>query len=180
MIVSYPFRPGSTRLLLPGQFWGVPISDGRFACGRVLQVGGSEIPTPTRVFFGGLLHWLDSKPPSVESIAGAKLLSFEARQHNGTTTNELAVGMMHIKAIAELGGQILGHRALEDDGIELPTLLSAHGGEGTEILFGANTLRTAKQEEWGKLQVLEAWGYDFIQQLAEHHLAGVALKIYYQ
>ena len=35
---EYPFEPKSNAHLLPGQFWGVPLSDGRWACGRVLAV----------------------------------------------------------------------------------------------------------------------------------------------
>jgi hypothetical protein len=33
---SYPFTPKWNRYLLPGQFWAVPLSDGRFGCGRVM------------------------------------------------------------------------------------------------------------------------------------------------
>ena len=35
---KYPFEPKSNAHLMPGQFWGVPLSDGRWACGRVLAV----------------------------------------------------------------------------------------------------------------------------------------------
>ncbi|WP_104434997.1 Imm26 family immunity protein [Kineococcus xinjiangensis] len=33
---GYPFQPRSTSYLQPGDFWAVPLSDSRFACGRVL------------------------------------------------------------------------------------------------------------------------------------------------
>jgi len=77
---------------------------------------------------------------------------------------------MHIKAITETGGRILGERPLEADGIVLPTLLSAMGGAGTMLLAGADALRPARQSEWGKWPVLGVWGYDYIQTLANHHL----------
>ncbi|HZP14788.1 MAG TPA: hypothetical protein VFA96_03115 [Nocardioides sp.] len=35
---EYPFEPKSNTYLVSGQFWGVPLSDGRWACGRVLAV----------------------------------------------------------------------------------------------------------------------------------------------
>src|SRR5262249_10570900 len=35
---TYPFVPRSTAYLRPGQFWAIPLSDGRFACGRVLAL----------------------------------------------------------------------------------------------------------------------------------------------
>jgi len=151
---SYPFRPRSTATLAPGQFWEVPLPDGRFACGRVLQLGGSEIPTPTRSFFGGVHDWIGGEPPTTDSIAGRRLLE---------------TGIMHIKAITELGGEVQGCRSLPLDGIELPILLSAHGGSGTMLLRGADVLRPAQRDEWGKFPVLGYWGYDFIRQLAIHH-----------
>lgn len=153
--LDYPFRPKSTAHLRPGQFWAVPFGQGVFACGRVLQLDGAQLPTKSRGFFGGLHRWVDSVAPTAESIAGAELL---------------AVGVMHIRVITETGGELLGERALEDDGIQPPLLLSAHGGHGALILRGAEPVRVARPDEWGTLPVLGYWGYDFIQQLAQYHL----------
>jgi hypothetical protein len=77
---------------------------------------------------------------------------------------------MHIRAITEFGGEVVGIRDLEADGIRLPTLLSAMGGEGAMILSGSDAVRPARREEWGKLPVLGYWGRDFIQAIAIHHL----------
>ena len=156
---DYPFTPRSTALLRPGQFWSFPLSSGQWACRRVLQLGGEEVPSPSRAFFGGLHNWVGIEPPSSASIAGAGFLAF---------------GVMHIRAITGVSGQVLGIRPLELDAVELPILLSAHGGAGTMVLSGARRLREAHREEWGKLPVLGFWGYDFIQQLAERHLGHVA------
>jgi len=152
---TYPFRPRSTAALRPGQFWAVPFGPGLFACGRILQLNGAEIPTRSRSFFGGLHRWVGSEVPSVESIAGVEFVAF---------------GVMHIRAITETGGEVLGEHPLEEEGFELPLLLSAHGGDGALILRGAEPVREARREEWGSLPVLGFWGYDFIQQLATHHL----------
>jgi hypothetical protein len=81
---------------------------------------------------------------------------------------------MHIKAITNTGGAVLGERPLEADAIELPILLSAHGVPDTMILRGAEPLRPARDDEWGTLPVLGYWGYDFISELAEHHLQRVS------
>ena len=62
--VTYPFKPKSTAMLRPGQFWAVPLSNDKFACGRVLQIGTAEIPTKTRGFFGGLQDWIGASPPN--------------------------------------------------------------------------------------------------------------------
>lgn len=75
-MVNYPFHPRSTRQLVAGHFWGIPLDDGRFACGRVLQVGGKLIPTPRVSFFAGLLKWIGLVPPTFDSIAGAGLLAY--------------------------------------------------------------------------------------------------------
>lgn len=149
---GYPYSPKSTSRLRPGDFWAVPRTDGTFACGRVLQVTGDQLVSPTRAFFGGLLNWVGSAPPTSQTIARASLLD---------------VGIMHIKAILSTGGEILGNRPLELDDVTVPTLLSAMGGPDTLFLQGIVSLRPAKRDEWGSLPVLSYWGFDFISQLAE-------------
>ena len=69
---KYPFEPRSNAHLLPGQFWGVPLSDGRLACGRVLAVkAGSDsyFPGNSRTFLAALMHWEGDEPPTAEDIA---------------------------------------------------------------------------------------------------------------
>src|SRR5688572_24821938 len=132
-MTNFPFQPKSTRDLLPGQFWGVRLDDCRFACGRVLQVGGDQLPTPRVSFFGGLLDWIGLEPPTFAGIAGAKVLQF---------------GAMHLHSITRVGTGVLGQRPLEVDGIATPTLLSAIGGPGCLVLCGAQSIRAAEQSEW--------------------------------
>ena len=151
-VVVYPFEPKSTRSLTPGDYWAVPLSDGGFACGRVLQTDGDHLPTPSRTFFGGLHDWFGKSAPTSENIAGATFVDF---------------GIMHVRAITRVGGQVLGNRSLAADAIELPVMLDAHGGPTARVIRGAHTLRIARREEWGTLPVLGFWGYDFIQTLAE-------------
>jgi hypothetical protein len=153
MPLRYPFVPKSTAQLLPGQFWSVPLSDGRFACGRVLQLGGSEIPTKSRAFFGGLHSWIGTREPDAGSIIAVPFLDF---------------GAMHIRAVTEAGGKILGEAPLQD--FQMPTLLSAMGGPDAALLAGADALRKAKRSEWGTLPVLGFWGYDHIREIAEQRL----------
>jgi len=157
-MVEYPFIPKSTRNLEPGQFWAVPVRGGRFACGRVLQVGGDKIPTPSRGFFGGLHDWVGTDKPTGTSIAGSPLLR---------------TGVMHIRAILCLGGEVLGCRPLALDSVVMPTLLSGMGGSGAMVLLGATTVRPAVPAEWGRFPVLGYWSWDFIQVLANQQFAGV-------
>ena len=153
MSLRYPFVPKSTAQLLPGQFWAVPLSEGRFACGRILQLGGSELPAKSRGFFGGLHTWVGTKEPTAQSITVAPFLAF---------------GAMHIRAITETGGAVLGEVPLIN--FALPTFLSAMGGPDTELLAGAEAVRKAKRSEWGTFPVLSYWGYGHIREIAEHQL----------
>lgn len=146
-------QPKSARDLKPGQFWGIRLDDGRYGCGRVLQVGGDRLPTPRVSFFGGLMNWVGERPPTDTEIANAPVLAF---------------GVMHLRAITRVGTGVLGERALELDAIDVPTLLSAMGGDGCLVLRGAQAIRRADPSEWGRYPVLGFWGYDYIKQLAEH------------
>ncbi|EKO87041.1 hypothetical protein LEP1GSC020_0876 [Leptospira interrogans serovar Grippotyphosa str. 2006006986] len=47
--VKYPFVPKSNRSLIPGQFWAIPLNNGKFACGRVIAVH----PFETKMFLAG-------------------------------------------------------------------------------------------------------------------------------
>ena len=148
---AYPFRPRSAASLVPGHFWAVPISGGRFGCGRVLQVLGSQLPMKN-AFFGGLHDWIGDAPPTQEAFAGTRLAH---------------VGVMHPKAITETGGNVLGERPLELDGIELPLLHSQLCAPGVLLLRGADALREARPDELGTLPLLSHWSYGYIEMLAE-------------
>jgi hypothetical protein len=119
-MTTYPLTPKTTAHLRPGQFWSVPLPDGRFGCGRVLRVdiGGSS--GRRSWFVGGVLDWVGSEPPTADSIAGSGLL---------------AAGNAHVRAIAYRGGEILGERPLTLDGIEPPeTPLSTWWGDGYVVM----------------------------------------------
>lgn len=36
--IRYPFVPKSNRFLAAGQYWALPLSNGQFGCGRVMDV----------------------------------------------------------------------------------------------------------------------------------------------
>lgn len=153
--LRYPFEPRSTRLLRPGQFWAVPLPDGRFTCGRVLQLWGSHLPSLSRGFFGGLADWVDDRPPTAEAIAG---------------TAVVAHGVMHVRSIVSTGGVILGHRPL-DDAAALPHFASDHGGTATMLLRGADGVRPLDAAEARNYPVLTYWGATTIRELAERRFA---------
>lgn len=148
---TFPFVPRSNRTLVAGDFWGVRLSDGRFACGRVLQTVGEELPLKKQSFFGGLHDWVGDLPPT--SVAA--------------TTALLEFGTMHVKAIRETGGAVLGNVPLMVGEPEIPQLMDSFGGPAAVVLKGAKFERAARREEWGKNPVLSYWGYDAIKVLAE-------------
>lgn len=147
---DFPFRPKSTAYLRPGMFWGVPLSDGRTACGRVLQIqAGSRV-----TFLAGLMDWVGDDPPSARSVAGARLI---------------AQGTAHIKTITENGGEILGERALALDRIEPLPMLSHALPPGVRLVAGFDDLRAATSEEIETLAPLPGWGYSVIAISAEQY-----------
>jgi hypothetical protein len=153
--VRYPFEPRSTAYLEPGQFWGIPLSDGRFACGRVLEVPRSHdplIPVSRRTFLAGLMDWVADTPPSDAAIAGAALYD---------------QGFAHVLALRENGGVVLGARPLELDGLRPRLWLTSAFTAQAWVYRGATPVRPARPGD-ASLPVVVAWGYKVVSVIAEH------------
>ena len=152
---EYPFEPRSNVHLRPGQFWGVSLSDGRWACGRVLAVKtqpGAYFPGNSRTFLAALMHWEGDEPPAAGAIADRQVL---------------AQGWAHVGSIQRNGRVILGCRDLGLDGIRGVREVTHRGG-GTVMLYeGATPLRPATRDEAATMPVLSTWGLDVISVLAE-------------
>ena len=71
---GYPSIPRSTAHLVPGQFWAIPLEDGRFACGRVIQLQSAVGKRDRFRFLAGLQDWVGDSPPSAEVIVGTQVL----------------------------------------------------------------------------------------------------------
>jgi hypothetical protein len=132
--ITYPFEPKSIAHLRAGQFWAVPLSDGRFGCGCVLYVPSPSDPQPslylnTRIFLAGLMDWSSDEPPTAQAIAGCKLLE---------------QGRVHVAAITDTGSKLLGQRDLELDGLS-GLLQVSHRGGGTVWLTKAETACAPQQ-----------------------------------
>lgn len=102
MSLRYPFVPKSNRFLRPGQFFAVPLSDGRYAAGRVTAVPifGPKDHTGVAV---GLVNWSGDRPPVASDLAGRKVL---------------VQAKTNYRVISRTGGAVLGERRLELDGIK--------------------------------------------------------------
>jgi len=157
--VRYPFEPRSSARLLAGQFWAVPLSDGQYACGRVLHVPRKADPEPslylnTRIFLAGLMDWSGSGPPDSQAIAGCGIL---------------AQGSMHVAAISDTASVILGWRDLELDGLTGRREVTHRAGGTVWLYQGGQRLRPATAYERRTLPVMSVWGRRVIYLLAEHH-----------
>jgi len=114
-----PLIPKTNTHLRPGQFWSIPLSDGRFGCGRVLRVDRDR-PTGGRTrFIGAVLDWVGDEPPTSDAIAGSPVL---------------AVGNAHVRLISFGGGAILGERSRAADGIEPPATIDTYWGDGYAVV----------------------------------------------
>ena len=156
---AYPFEPKSNAHLKPGQYWGIPLSNGRWACGRVLAVKNrpdAYFPGNTRTFLAALMDWESAQPPSGIAIAGHRLL---------------AQGWAHVLTIQRNGKRVLGERSLELDGVRGLREVTHRAGGMVMLYEGATPLRPATREEAATLPVLSTWGSTFITALAERHFA---------
>jgi hypothetical protein len=103
---QFPFTPRRSTELRAGDYSSIPLSDGRWACGRVLDHSPKRSAGSTVMFLGALLDWVGDHPPDAESIAGAVVRD---------------VGFAHVKSIQASAGALLWNRQLDLEGIVCPT-----------------------------------------------------------
>ena len=150
---TYPHVPRSTTALLPGQFWAIPLSDGSFGCGRVIELKESGAVGARVSFLAAVMDWHGDTPPTPDNIAGAKCL---------------AQGEAHLKAITETGGAILGHSPLELDNIEPWEFRGAEFHVNSYMHKGMQPARLQQPAD-KCLPVLSTWGYHMPVVIAEAH-----------
>ena len=140
-------------MLIPGQFWGIPLLNGTYACGRVIQVHPKGVVGACVMFLAGLLDWNSSNLPTSDSIAGAACIE---------------QGDAHLKTILENGREILGCRPLEKDGIEPWVFRGASFWRNSFVQRGLIDIRPQTPDD-DDLPVLHGWGYKVISIRAEDH-----------
>lgn len=154
--VEYPFKPKTNRFLLPGQFWAIPLSSGKYACGRVIELMPKGEIGSRSSFLAGLMEWVGENPPVAEDLIGCKTV---------------AQGSVSIKTIHETGlnGLILSYRSLELDGIEADYFRSQEAFGRCTLMKGFKELRPITKEEWEKYKTFSTWSYEVIKILAEDY-----------
>jgi hypothetical protein len=102
METKYPLVPKSTSRLRRGQFWSIPLSDGRFGAGCVLGGLRRNNKKDARGFIAGVANWIGVNPPTEADLDGVGIY-----RH----------AFAHIKCITETGASIIGEANLEYGGI---------------------------------------------------------------
>jgi hypothetical protein len=130
---TYPFTPTSNHFLRPGQFWAIPLSDGRYGAGRVTAVPAFG-PTDRTGVVVALLDWSGDEPPTSDALAGrAALIQAKSR----------------FETISNTGGAVLGLRPLDLDGIVPMDPLDFRVGT-TQKVWGWKTIVRYAEERFAK------------------------------
>ncbi len=187
--ITYPFKPKTNKDLIPGQFWGIPLRNGKYACGRVIELPPKGYGPGERVhFLVGLMDWVGDELPTSESIAGHKILD---------------QGVAHLITIWKNGEKILGQRSLEFDNLESFYFVTSWARDVSFkdnndrlLIKGFTFIRHLNTEEKKKCPlgieyslkdiqlnkeiliygVRGTWGYDVISVLAEDYYKKGLLK----
>lgn len=156
---KFPFVPKSTASLEPGDFWSIPLPNGRYGCGRVLALQPKVGPGARSMLIVGLMNWSGNAPPRSDDLPGRGLAER---------------GQIHISCIQRTGGEILGSRRLDLDGIGPALFLSEAPGQRCLLMQGYDYTRLATEQEQATLPVWCTWGHLYMQKKAEAIDRGVA------
>jgi hypothetical protein len=124
---SFPIAPRSTSSLCRGDFWAIPLSDGRFGCAVVTDLAMAG-PASRSAFVVGLLEWVGDQPPTAS---------------DALTSDIFAQGLTHISAFTKTGAMVLGNVPLPR-GLEIPKWFTGGLQAGDTLRsFGRNALAGA-------------------------------------
>ena len=132
-ISPYPFLPRSNAYLLPGQFFSFRLSNGRYACGRVLEKTWPIQPGSRTIFKVGLMDWCGDSPAMTEDLAGRRVLE---------------EGYASPVILRDYGATIDGYRAFDLDWV-VPD--SSQNG-----VYGREVLRIIAHEHFGGEKPVES------------------------
>jgi internalin A len=100
----YPFVPKSTAHLLPGQYWGIALHEGKWACGRILATREPGSEGSRSWLVGALTDWVGASPPTEDDVRASGILE---------------VGNAHVDTIRGPGSEVLGHLPLTGEEVTL-------------------------------------------------------------
>lgn len=138
MTTTYPFVPKSNRYLEPGQFFAIKLADGRYAAGRVMAVPAFGPRDRTGVVVG-LMDWVGGAPPVSEDLARRPILA-QAKSRFDT--------------ISRNGGEVLGLRPLELDGL-VPMDPNDFSVGSRHLVWGWRTIRNRAEKAFGPSDIYQ-------------------------
>jgi|SRR5690606_20997073 hypothetical protein len=145
---AFPLIPQKSSDVEDGDFFSIPLSDGRFGCGRVLSIlrkSGKR----TKTLLCGLHDWAGPNHPEPQDIDGTPIIE---------------QGVMSLEAIAWVKGSVLGWKDLSEDGLK--PLLQVEAGR---LLAGFEDMGPLPENELKKYSRRTIYGLGVIRILAEHH-----------
>ncbi|MAB42076.1 MAG: hypothetical protein CMK77_07305 [Pseudomonadales bacterium] len=146
----YPITPTKVSEIKEGEYFYIPLIDGRFACGRILMIEKKN-DRKTKLFLAGLHDWSGKELPSNDDIHERPIIE---------------QGVMHINSIGHVGGEIIGFKPLQDDGLK--PLLQVEAGH---LLNGFEDLGSIPQDEYGNYSRRTTYGLNSIRLKADKHFA---------
>ncbi len=99
--MKYPYEPKSNNKLEIGEFWSIPLPNGEFGCGVIIEIPDKN--EKRMRFTAGLLNWIGNQAPteSILKFGDLKIIRF---------------GNVHIKTILSRGEKIRGKIEIENIG----------------------------------------------------------------
>jgi hypothetical protein len=142
----YPFVPVKASEIQEGDFYYIPLSNGKFACGRLLLLKRKS-GRKTKSILVGLHDWTGDEYPTKEDIHQCDIIE---------------QGVMHINSISHVKGEVLGHKPLSED--NLKPLLQFEAGD---LLDGFENIGKLPVEDYKKYSRRSTYGLNVIKLLAE-------------
>lgn len=144
----YPIVPIKASEIKEGEYFYIPLSDGRYACGRILLIKKKD-GKRTKLLLAALHDWSGEKLPTREDIHRCPIVE---------------QGVMHINSIGHIGGEIIGHKPLEED--NLKPLLQFEAGY---LLDGFDHIGQMQNDGYDKYSPRTTYGLNSIRLKAEKH-----------
>ena len=154
----YPFSPKSAAKLVPGQFCSLPLGGDRIGCGRILQVSDARGTREARLVLLGIYAWAKKRLPSETDIAGVPCS---------------AKGLVHVRDIKLISGEVLGVRPLAADKLRPGRHLYQGRRAQLMVCEGFRPIRVARKRDLDEMQVLPLWTSSDLQAVAGRHSRGL-------
>ncbi|QIZ83957.1 hypothetical protein HF888_06825 [Bermanella marisrubri] len=148
--VMYPITPTKASEIKEGEYFYIPLNDGRFACGRILLIEKKN-GRKTKLLLVGLHDWSGSKHPSQVDIHECPIIE---------------QGVLHINSISHVGGEIIGFKPLQEDGLK--PFLQVEAGY---LLDGFENLGSIPSEEYCNYTRRTTYGLNSISLKANKYFA---------